>query len=477
MTIQSTARKLGRLCRGYAGDTRGNLTMLFGLSAIPVIAAAGMAIDYARISRVHERMQFIADGATLAAASAKNLGGSSTQKKASRVLIATNYLDQGLEGLTDADIIGSPTVTATTTSVSVSVKAEVKGSLINVLDGIKKDADVAQGDGGNQAGDNGGRTFDIEVTSKASWNAGLSYVCLLALNQSVSQALHVKGTADINATNCAVWDNSSSNSGLYQNGNATITAGSINVVGNYSGGNFSPTPSTGVAIFADPLASKFATEYQTAYDVAAVRNATKVGGKWKALDFAASGTFTIESGIYKGGITIKNNRNIIMNPGIYFIEDGGFDVQAGGVVDATAGVTIIMTDTNAATTVTSNSSSTFQIQAQGSLTIKAPSTGSFSSIAVAQHPNSRPDVNKKEDYIIGGGAVDVTGIMYFPSQKFYVTGSGDVSTTSTYFAIVADQIYIEGNGQLNISQASDFEAAGLPALPTSGSGDAKVSLR
>ena len=73
--------------------------------------------------------------------------------------------------------------------------------------------------------------------------------------------------------------------------------------------------------------------------------------------------------------------------------------------------------------------------------------------------------------------MDVTGIMYFPSQKFYVTGGGNVSTSSEYFAIVADQIYIEGNGQLNISQASDFEAAGLPALPTSGSGVAKVSLK
>ena len=55
--------------------------------------------------------------------------------------------------------------------------------------------------------------------------------------------------------------------------------------------------------------------------------------------------------------------------------------------------------------------------------------------------------------------------------------NSNVSTSSEYFAIVADQIYIEGNGQLNISQASDFEAAGLPALPTSGSGVAKVSLK
>ena len=88
---------------------------------------------------------------------------------------------------------------------------------------------------------------------------------MLALNPSVSEALHVKGTADITAKNCAIWDNSSSNSGLYQNGNATITAASIYVVGNYYGSNFSPKPSTSVAVFADPLATQFATDYAATY--------------------------------------------------------------------------------------------------------------------------------------------------------------------------------------------------------------------
>lgn len=45
--------------------------MIAALGSIPVIAAAGMAIDYARISRVHDEMQLIADGATLAAAGAE----------------------------------------------------------------------------------------------------------------------------------------------------------------------------------------------------------------------------------------------------------------------------------------------------------------------------------------------------------------------------------------------------------------------
>ena len=56
-----------RRMKNYLRSTSGNLTMIAALGSIPVIAAAGMAIDYARISRVHDEMQLIADGATLAA--------------------------------------------------------------------------------------------------------------------------------------------------------------------------------------------------------------------------------------------------------------------------------------------------------------------------------------------------------------------------------------------------------------------------
>ena len=482
MTISTIVRRFGRICRDYGHDSRGNLTMMLGIAAIPVIAAAGMAVDYARISRVHDKMQLIADGATLAAAGAKNLSGTVDQKKAARTAIATNYLSNGMATLTDASLIGSPVVTASTTSVKVTVKAEVKGSLINVLDAIDKGAELGYGNGGNQAG-TGGRKFDLEISSEASWNAGVNYICLLALNATDANALEVKGTADIKAKNCSVWDNSASNAGLYQNGNATLMAKQINVVGNYVGSGYTPNPITGATAFADPLAAQFATDYGTAYAAATLRYDGKIGSttKYAQMTFSAGAT-TILPGIYRGGIDVTNNRTITMSPGIYFMQNGAqngssFSVQSGGIVTATGGVTIIMTDANAASTVTSNSNTRFQIQSGGSLTIKAPAAGSFKGIAIAQHPNSRPDVNKKEDYVIGGGSVNITGIMYFPKQKFYVTGAGNVSTASEYFALVADKIYIEGNGQLNVSQASDFEATGMPALPAAGGGIAKVTLK
>ena len=311
-----------------------------------------------------------------------------------------------------------------------------------------------------------------EIKSEASWNAGVNYVCLLALNATDANALEVKGPADIKAKNCSVWDNSASNAGLYQNGSATITAKQINVVGNYVGSNYTPTPITNASPFNDPLAAKFATDYVTTFALATERKSSTGNNPTQP-----NNGDTLLPGKYTKGIKIANNTVVTMSPGIYFMVDGPFEVSAQGTVSAPAGVTIIMTDNTAAIAVTNNSKSKFQVQAGGNFTIKAPASGSFSGIAIAQHPNSRPDVTKKEDYIIGGGTVSLTGIAYFPKQKFYVTGAGDVSTTSDYFALVADKIYIEGNGQLNIGQASDFEASGLPALPAVGGGIAKVTLK
>ena len=83
----------------------------------------------------------------------------------------------------------------------------------------------------------------------------------------------------------------------------------------------------------------------------------------------------------------------------------------------------------------------------------------------AQHPSSIPT---KENTVIGGGQMKITGIMYFPKQTLYITGNGDIGTTVAQFAIMADTIKIEGNGQLNIHIGQNYQDSGLPDLPEEG---------
>ena len=473
--IMIAARKL---TRKYLRSTGGNLTMVAALGSIPVIAAAGMAIDYARISRVHDEMQLVSDGATLAAAGARNLTGTSENKKTQRVAIATNYMSNGMAKLTDVDVVGTPTVVATSSNVTVSVQATVKGSFMNVLNALDSDAEIGSVGGANVDGTHG-RTYGIRVSSRAGWNEGMSLLCMLVLNPSASQSLEIQGTADIVAPGCAVWVNSNSNSALYENGNATLTAKKICVNGSYIGTSYYPDlPKTGSGncpVYPDPLAAKFLTDYATAWSAAPTRPAqTPIGG-----------TVTLQPGKYTGNIRVNNGGKVTLSPGIYFIVNGAMDIRSGGEVIATGGVSIIITGSNVSSPIT-NTSSKLTVMAHGNLSIKAPSSGPFAGIAIAQHPNIIAGTTKTNgNNIQGGGKVEVTGIVYYPKQILYITGGGvgtvanpeKIATSDPQFAIVADKVMIEGNGQLRVGGSSDSEASGLPALPSAGAGKTTISLK
>jgi len=67
----------------------------------------------------------------------------------------------------------------------------------------------------------------------------------------------------------------------------------------------------------------------------------------------------------------------------------------------------------------------------------------------------------QEDY---SETMILEGIIYFPKQAVKVTGNGDVGIDTKQFAIIADTIDVEGNGQLMIRIANNYKDAGLPPL-------------
>jgi hypothetical protein len=74
-------------------------------------------------------------------------------------------------------------------------------------------------------------------------------------------------------------------------------------------------------------------------------------------------------------------------------------------------------------------------------------------------------VPASENLVIGGGEIEINGIMYFPKQPLKITGNGEVGTKAAQFAIIADTISIEGNGQLRIKIGQNYATTGLPELP------------
>src|SRR5437667_5418978 len=106
MTITRPARAVARLIGRLLSNTRGNVTIMVALAAIPMVASAGLAIDYLRGIRSANELQGVTDAAALAAASARNVTGSTSNQLNQRAQIATNYITESVAKVKDIELVG-----------------------------------------------------------------------------------------------------------------------------------------------------------------------------------------------------------------------------------------------------------------------------------------------------------------------------------------------------------------------------------
>jgi len=78
--------------RNFLKDSAGNVSMIFGLSAIPMFLAAGATIEYLNMSKARTEMQAAVDSAALAAANTYAVGGTTYEAT------AKNYINKNLPG-------------------------------------------------------------------------------------------------------------------------------------------------------------------------------------------------------------------------------------------------------------------------------------------------------------------------------------------------------------------------------------------
>jgi Flp pilus assembly protein TadG len=127
----------------FCADARGSTTMIVGLAAVPFTLAAGMAIDYARMSREETRFAAAVDAAALAVAAStrSNTSGLSDSARAARMSeleayakqhIAANYnAEFGTDSAIDLDL------TVTDNNVSIAARHDFPTTIMSVS-GIEK---------------------------------------------------------------------------------------------------------------------------------------------------------------------------------------------------------------------------------------------------------------------------------------------------------------------------------------------------
>ena len=392
-------------------DQQANVSVVFSLAAIPLIGVAGLSIDMARIDHAMSRVQTVADGAALAAATAK---GTDSAREA----VGQSYAKANLGNLYGVTTI--PTVTVEGNEATVLIATTVEGTLLKLAflplaDGKPNRANIA-----------------FTVNSGASSVPGEgSYRCILALNASMADAVYVRGTGNFTAANCAVHADSSSSSAIHFQGNASATAKAFTTAGGWSktggAGSYSPEPEAKQAVSGDPLKLSVTVPSGTASDVSVKKqngNVSLAQAKYNNITLQAQGTATFTAGVHY--IT------------------GTLSLGSQSVLTATAGVTLVLGN-NAKIDMSSGST----------LKLHAPKTGTYAGFAEVQDQSASPTgVNSVQ----GGAGSEIRGIWYTPKQKLYITGNGDFNSNSQYSPVIIDNIEIGGNGTFTVR--NDWTAYG-----------------
>jgi Flp pilus assembly protein TadG len=226
--------------------------------------------------------------------------------------------------------------------------------------------------------------------------------CLYTLGTTGTD-IGMTGSGSLTMPNCGILDDSSSGSALNLVGSGTITAKSIGIVGNYNevgSGSISPTPTTGMSSFADPLAST-ATPSFTAGSCLA--NPNIVGSSPVTLGPSVAG-----GTVCYNGLSIVGSGTITFNPGLYII-NGSFSSTGSATLNGTGGVTFYLPSNGDSLSITGS----------GSVNLTAPTSGPYSGLLFYQNAADTSAAS-----FTGSSSSTLNGIFYLPSAQLTMTGSG-----------------------------------------------------
>lgn len=385
------------LLRRFGVNDGGNVTIIAAISIVPVLLAAGSAIDYIGANRLETSLQSAVDAAALAAAA------SPSDETSIKSALAATFLHNTAEF--EATI---PDVTVAEDRVTVSATAIFPTSFMKLA---------------------GLESIPVNVTATAT--AITKPVCLLALNKTAPGAINLYGsTASITAQDCVVHSNSASATGLANTSGAMSTADVFCSTGGYAGTKFDPLPKTNCRAVKDPYAGL------PVPDVSGC-DFTNVG--------ISAGTVNLYPGVYCGGLSISGG-TANFAPGLYVMKDGSFKGSSSTTNIYGSEVTFYFY----------GDKSNLEITGGAVTDLSAPKTGPYAGLVFVQYPgNGGGSLNK----ITGHSDTKIIGAGYFPTQKLSIGGSGNFGVKSPYMSFVADELQFHGNGKITLS--FDAAAAGF----------------
>ena len=372
----------------------GQVIVLVTMAILVLLGCVSLASDVGLLWHTRLEMQAAADAGALAGASALLGGGGGNVSNSAQAATSSNGFTSATGTANNANLVAvtvsnppaSGNYTGTSGAAEVLISQKQPTFFMSVLG-----------------------TSSVQVSARAVATSGSDQNCLYTTATTGTSLLLNSGAKITSA--CGIVLNSSSNNALMTNSGSSLTASSIGMVGNYTGrGSISPTPTTGVVPFSDPLSSL---------------QPPSVGNCQNPPNINGGQTVNLPPGYYCG-LNINSNAKVDLSAGTY-----SFD----GYVNVNSGATLSGSDATLyfkAGTLQANSGST--------ITITAPTSGLFEGIAMFQDRSNRSGLN-----LDSGSSSTLTGAIYVPSGSV-TFNSG--SYANIYSIIVASSMIVSSGANL-----------------------------
>lgn len=265
---------------------------------------------------------------------------------------------------------------------------------------------------------------------------------VLLVDPSGSGAANFSANANVNVTHGDFAVDSTNSSAAALSGNAQLTAGNVYLAGRattVANSHLTGTMDTGWSGETDPLSGLAQPSLPgTTFTVATINGRS----------------MTLSPGAYTNAVTITGNSNITLLPGLYYFEHG-ITISGNARLSGT-GVTIY------------NASGAINLSGNAAVTISAPTTGTYSGIALFQ--------NRADSSAIvanGNAAVKLTGDLYAPDATLNLSGNAAVTVAGNNAtipgAVIVRDLMVSGNGRLSVA-ANTIQSVDLVVTKTDSAG-------
>ncbi|ACA17268.1 conserved hypothetical protein [Methylobacterium sp. 4-46] len=401
-----------RSLKTFLADRAGAAALILGLCLPMLVAGSGAALEYARIHKRRTELQKAVDTAALAAAGELTIAGSDTYVR--NLAVRTAY---EAAGGTD------PAVTRATARVQNRrgwVQVEIRETVRSLF----------------------GRLLTMptmELSAQATGElSGSTRVCLLTLDDSHADAMHLHKNANVVATSCGLFGNSSDKAAVHLEDGATVDAALICSAGGISKGRayVKGLLQTGCPARPDPLAARMPPPLPSC-----------TFPDQLVVDGAKTPTLLLLPGVYCKGLKVTNGAQVTFGAGVYVIDNGPLVVDKDGAI---SGQNVGFYFTGDAGGVL------FDIRS--SIDLTAPKDGPMAGLLFFENrtvtapvvvqsdtklppPPPPPGSPPMRQYrIISNNARNLLGTIYLPAGRLIIDANNPVADRSAYTIIVARQV-------------------------------------